>query len=50
MLIATLDQERKKIYQQGEAKGRMEAQRHTIERLVQFRFELAEAEQSKLVQ
>jgi len=62
MLIATLDQERKKIYQQGEAaglvkgeaaglvKGRVETQRQTIERLLQFRFELVEAEQLKLMQ
>ena len=54
MLIATLDQERKKIYQQGEAaglvKGRAETQRQTIEQLLQFRFDLVESEQTQFVQ
>ena len=58
MLVATLEQERKKIYQQGkdagvtegEAKGRLETQRQTIGQLLQFRFELAEAEQQQLLQ
>lgn len=62
MLIATLDQERKKIYQQGKAagvvegeavglvKGRLETQRQTLERLLPFRFDLAEADQRQLVQ
>jgi hypothetical protein len=58
MLVATLEQERKKIYQQGEdaglakgeVKGRMETQHQTIDHLLQFRFELAEAEQLKFAQ
>ena len=58
MLVATLAQERKKIYQQGEdagvakgeAKGRMETQHRMIGQLLQFRFELAEGEQGQLMQ
>ena len=58
MLVATLEQERKKIYQEGkdagvtegEVKGRMETQRQTIGQLLQFRFELAETAHSQLVQ
>jgi len=48
MLVATLEQERKKIYQQGEdagvVKGQMATQRQTIGQLLQFRFDLAGAE------
>ena len=54
MLVATLEQERKKIYQQGKdagvTEGRLETQRQTIGQLLQFRFELAEAEQQQLLQ
>ena len=48
MLVATLEQERKKIYQQGEdagvVKGQMATQRQTIGQLLQFRFDLVGAE------
>ena len=66
MLVAALEQERMKIYQQGEAagiakgeaagiakgevRGRIETQQQTIRQLLQFRFELTEAEQNKFVQ
>lgn len=40
MLVATLEQERKKLYQQG----RMEAQQQTIGQLLNFRFDLEQAE------
>ena len=54
MLVATLEQERKKIYQQGKdagvTEGRLETQRQTLGQLLQFRFELAEAEQQQLLQ
>jgi len=52
MLAATLEQERKKIYQRGEAagvakgetQGRMKTQQEMLAQLLRFRFELAEAE------
>ncbi len=54
MLAATLERERKTIYQQGEdagvAKGRAEgiqAQCETILQLLRFRFDLVETEQAK---
>ena len=57
MLAATLEQERKKIYQKGEAagvaKGRaegIEAQRTIILQLLRFRFELVETEQERVTQ
>lgn len=54
MLVATLEQERNKIYQQGEVagvvKGQMVTQRQMIGQLLQFRFDLGEAEQRQLMQ
>jgi predicted transposase/invertase (TIGR01784 family) len=50
MLAATLEQERKKIYQAGKKEGRAETQRQTIGQLLRFRFELAEAEQAQYTQ
>ena len=50
MLVATLAQERQKIYQQGEAVGLMKGQRQTLLQLLQFRFQLSEEEQTKLAQ
>jgi hypothetical protein len=54
MLVATLEQERKKIYQKGEdaglVKGRIETQHQTIGQLLHFRFELTEAEPGKFAQ
>jgi predicted transposase YdaD len=55
--MTTLEEERKRIYQEGEARGeargrtegRVETQRQTIGQLLQFRFELAEAELSPYV-
>jgi len=61
MLVATLEQERKKIYQQGKdagltegkaaglAKG-AEAQRQTLLQFVHWRFQTTDAEQAKLAQ
>jgi predicted transposase/invertase (TIGR01784 family) len=49
MLVATLEQERQKIYQKGQAEG-IEAQRQTLLRFVQWRFQTSEAEQAKLAQ
>jgi hypothetical protein len=50
MLTATLEQERKKIYQAGKQEGRAETQRQTIGQLLRFRFELAEVEQAQYIQ
>ena len=50
MLVATLEQERKKIYQQGKDAGLVEGQRQTLLQLLQFRFQLNEEEQMKLAQ
>jgi uncharacterized protein YqgQ len=62
MLAATLEQKRKKVYQagwkagkeegkeEGKKEGRVETQRQTIDQLLQFRFELAEAEQGQYAQ
>ena len=50
MLVATLEQERKKIYQQGKDAGLVEGQRQTLLQLLQFRFQLSEEEQMKLAQ
>ncbi|MFN8492979.1 MAG: Rpn family recombination-promoting nuclease/putative transposase [Caldilineaceae bacterium] len=50
MLVATLEQERQKIYQQGEAVGVVKGQRQTLLQLLQFRFQLSEEEQTKLAQ
>lgn len=49
MLVATLEQERQKIYQKGQAEG-IEAQRQTLLRFVQWRFQTSEEEQAKLAQ
>jgi predicted transposase/invertase (TIGR01784 family) len=48
MLVATLEQERKKIYQQGKDAGLMEGQRQTLLQLLQYRFQLSETEQASL--
>ena len=54
MLVTTLEQERKKIYQagreEGREEGRVETQRQTILQLLQFRFDLDEAGQAKFAQ
>ena len=50
MLVITLVQERKKIYQAGREEGRLETQRQTILQLLQFRFDLDEAGQAKFAQ
>jgi hypothetical protein len=54
MLVATLEQERKKIYQQGEdagvVKGQMTTQRQTISQLLQFRFDLTDADLHSFMQ
>jgi predicted transposase/invertase (TIGR01784 family) len=54
MLVATLEQERKKVYQQGKdaglAEGLAEGQRQTLLRFVHWRFQTADAEQAKLAQ
>jgi len=58
MLAATLERERKNIYQQGRTEGRAEGeevglvkgQRQTLLQLLQFRFQLSEEEQTKLTQ
>jgi predicted transposase/invertase (TIGR01784 family) len=54
MLAATLEQERKKVYQAGrkagKEEGKAETQRQTIEQLLHFRFELTEANQAKYTQ
>lgn len=49
MLVATLEQERQKIYQKGQAEG-IEAQRQTLLRFVQWRFQTSEEEQAKLAE
>jgi flagellar biosynthesis/type III secretory pathway protein FliH len=54
MLVATLEQEREKVYQQGKdaglAEGRKETQRQTISQLLQFRFELTDADLHSFMQ
>jgi hypothetical protein len=54
MLAATLHEERQKIYQrgqvEGEAVGIVKGQRQTLLQLLQFRFQLSEAEQTDLMQ
>jgi hypothetical protein len=50
MLVATLEQERQKIYKQGEAAGLVKGQSQTLLQLLQFRFQLSEEEQTKLAQ
>ena len=54
MLVATLQEERQKIYEKGKTvgltEGRIEAQQQTIGQLLQFRFELTEVEQRQYLQ
>ncbi|MFN8487561.1 MAG: Rpn family recombination-promoting nuclease/putative transposase [Caldilineaceae bacterium] len=50
MLAATLEQERQKIYQKGEAAGLTKGRIQTIGELLHFRFELDEVEQAKYIQ
>ena len=50
MLVTALAKERQQIYQQGKVEGQMEAQHRTIEQLLNFRFEVDEAEEHTLTQ
>jgi predicted transposase/invertase (TIGR01784 family) len=50
MLVTALAKERQQIYQQGKVEGQMEAQHRTIEQLLNFRFEVDEAEEHILTQ
>ena len=50
MLVATLEQERKKIYQQGKEAGLAEGQQQTLLRFVHWRFQTTDAEQAKIAQ
>jgi hypothetical protein len=57
MLVATLEQERKKIYQTGQTDGLaeglaagMQAQRHTLLQFLQWRFQPTVSEQTQLAQ
>lgn len=54
MLVATLQEERQKIYEKGKTvgltEGRIETQQQTIGQLLQFRFELTEVEQGQYLQ
>ncbi|MFN8489698.1 MAG: Rpn family recombination-promoting nuclease/putative transposase [Caldilineaceae bacterium] len=50
MLVATLEQERKKVYQQGKEAGVAEGQRQTLLRFVHWRFQTTDAEQAKIAQ
>jgi len=50
MLVATLEQEREKVYQQGKEAGVAEGQRQTLLRFVHWRFQTTDAEQAKLAQ
>ena len=53
MLVTALEQERKMLYQQGKAAGvaeGIEAQRQTLLRFVQWRFQISEAEQKQLAE
>lgn len=62
MLVTALEQERKKIFQQGKAvgvaegkaagvaEGRVEGQRQTLLQLLQHRFQLSEASVAPLVE
>lgn len=54
MLVATLEQERKKIYQQGKdagvAEGRAEGQRQTLLQFIHWRFQTTEEEQKQIAQ
>lgn len=51
MLVATLEQERQKIYRKGEASGLakgLEAQRRTLLQLTRWRFHASDEEQTKV--
>lgn len=54
MLVTTLEQERKKVYQQGKdaglAEGLAEGQRQTLLRFIHWRFRTTDAEQAKIAQ
>jgi len=53
MLVATLEQERQKIYQKGEASGLakgVEAQRQTLLQFIHWRFQTSEEEQKQVAQ
>ncbi len=54
MLVTALEQERQKIYQQGEAaglaKGLAEGQRQTLLQFIHWRFQTTEEEQAKVAQ
>ena len=62
MLVATLQEERQKVYQQGqtageavgivkgEAVGLVKGQRQTLLLLLQYRYQLSEAEQANLAE
>jgi len=54
MLVTALEQERKKVYQQGKdaglAEGLAEGQRQTLLRFIHWRFRTTDAEQAKIAQ
>ncbi|MFN8494034.1 MAG: hypothetical protein U0350_40930 [Caldilineaceae bacterium] len=53
MLVTTLEEERKKIYQQGKSAGLtegMETQRRTLLQLLRWRFQTSDEEQTKVAQ
>ena len=53
MLVATLEQERQKIYRKGEASGLakgVEAQRQTLLQFIHWRFQTSEEEQKQVAQ
>jgi len=57
MLVATLEQERQKIYRKGQAEGEaaglakgVETQRQTLLQFIHWRFQTSEEEQTKVAQ
>lgn len=50
MLVATLEQERKKIYQQGKDAGLVEGQRQTLLRFIHWRFQTSVEEQANVAE
>ncbi len=50
MLVATLERERKSIYQAGREEGRVEEAQQTLLRLVQWRFAISAQEQAEMAQ
>ncbi len=57
MLVATLEQERQKIYRKGQAEGEaaglakgVEAQRQTLLQFIHWRFQTSEEEQTQVAQ